>query len=182
MTRPPVVREMLVGALVALAFVHVVQLPATATGSMMFLSGELTFGPFGRSDPALRGTDAAQRIEQRPSVAGRERLSVYVALRRIDTRDVALAPSSALNPNVLRAVSRVTVLPAPVTMSERTVDRIADRCSDAFPGIDAQIQWRIVLPRRQIPFEALLPRRPELVAFHHDGEEWIVERSCFDAR
>ena len=178
--RSSLVREMFVGALTALVLVHAMQLPATAVGSMMFLSGELTFGPFGRSDPALRGTDDAQRIEQRPSVAGRERLSVYVALRRLDARAVALAPSSALNPNVLRAVGRVTVLPAPVTMSERTVDRIADRCSDTFPGIDAQIQWRIVLQRTSV-VEDLTTRRPELVAFQHAGEEWIVERSCFDA-
>ena len=171
---------MLVGALVALAVVHVLQLPATATGSMMFLSGELTFGPFGRSDPALRGTEAAQRIEERPSAAGRERLSVYVALRRIDTRDVVLAPSSALNPNVLRAVSRVRVLPASVTMSERNVDRISGRCSDVFRGVDAQIQWRIVQPGTSV-VERASPRRPELVAFQHAGEEWIVERSCFDA-
>lgn len=178
--RTPLVREMLVGALMTLALVHVVQIPATAAGSMMYLSGELTFGPFGRSDPALRGTDDAQRIERRASVAGRERLSVYVALRRLETRDIALAPSSALNRNVLRAVSRIGVLPPPVTMSERTVDRISDRCSDVFLGIDAQIRWRIVLPTSAV-IEAQPPRRPELVAFHHDGEEWIVERSCFDA-
>ena len=181
MMRPPVVREMLVGALVALTVVHVLQLPATATGSMMFLSGELAFGPFGRSDPALRGTDAAQRIEQRPSVAGRDRLSVYIALRRIDTRDVALTPSSALNPNVLRAISRVTVLPAPVTVPERAVDRISGRCSDVFGGVDAQIEWRIVRPTIS-RIQVAPARRPELIAFHHAGEEWIVERSCFDAR
>ena len=185
MSRPPRpgrrTREALAGALAAVALVHVLQLPATAVGSMMFLSGELTFGPFGRSDPALAGTDAAQRIEVRPSVAGRERLSVYIALRRIAPRDLALAPTSLLAPNVVRAVSRVPIVPPTLTTTLRRAREIDEACTDASLGIDAQLRYRIIVPLRSI-VERGPVRPPSLIAFHRDGEEWIVERSCLNAR
>lgn len=174
-------REVLAGALVTVALVHVLQLPATAAGSMTFLSGELTFGPFGRSDPALAGTDAAQRIEMRPNVAGRERLSVYIALRRIGPRDLALDPTSALSSNVVRAVSRVPLVPADPTTTWRSAGQIDEACSDVSLGIDAQLRYRFIMPRRSIVEQGPF-RPPSLVAFHRSGEEWIVERSCLDAR
>lgn len=174
-------REVLAGALAAVVLAHVLQLPAIAAGSMMFLSGELTFGPFGRSDPALAGTDAAQRIEMRPSVAGRERLSVYIALRRISPRDLALDPTSALAPNVVAAVSQVPLVPAGRLVMARFIEPVADQCTDVSLGIDAQLRWRIIAPRTSVVEQG--DRAPlSLVAFSRDGEEWIVERSCLDAR
>ena len=180
MTRRGLLREMLCGALVALALAQVLQLPATAVGSMMFLSGELTFAHLGRSDPALAGTAAAQRIEMRgPSVAGRERWSVYVALRSLDASEIVLGPTSALNRNVIDAVSRV-----PIGLVDRTSWRssatVDERRCRTYPGIDAQLRYRIVLPRTSA-LQRMPPGGPSLFAFQQAGEEWIVERSCLDA-
>ncbi len=181
MKRPTFVKETLVGALAAVAAVHALQLPATASASMMFLSGELTFASFGRSDPALAGTEAAQLIQNRPSKVGRERLSVYIALRQIGPRDIALDPTSALVPNVITTVSRVPIVPVTPATTSRSADRIDQRCTVVYPGVDAQLRYRIILPRTSI-VEVSDPGPPTLMAFHRDGEEWIVERSCLHAR
>lgn len=129
---------------------------------------------------ALAGTEAAQRIEMRgPSVAGRERWSVYVALRSLDAAEIVLGPTSALNPNVLAAVSRISIGLSGAQAWRSSVD-VDERHCAVLPGIDAQLNYQIVLPRRS-RLDRTEPDAPSLVALQHAGEEWIVERSCFDA-
>ena len=171
---------MLGGALAGVAIAQVLQLPATAVASMMFLSGELTFAHLGRSDPALAGTEAAQRIEMRGlSVAGRERWSVYVALRSVEAKTITLGPSSDLRPNVIAAVSRV-----PIGLSGRLAWKsrveIDERRCTVFSGIDAQLRYYIVLLRRS-QLERAAPDAPSLVALQYGGEEWILDERCLGA-
>ena len=84
-------------------------------------------------------------------------------------------------PNVIGAVSRVPIVPVTPATTWRSADRIDQRCTVVYPGVDAQLRYRIILPWTSI-VELSEPRPPTLMAFHRDGEEWIVERSCLHAR
>ena len=165
-------QDLLAPVVLVLLVVQVLQLPVTAVGSVEN-SGEIPFPPFGRSDPALSGTEDAQRILQRPSVAGRERLSVYLALRRIGLTMVLREQSSELDASVLAAVSDVEVVPLLTTSTVRLggIDPFA--CEDTLLGVDAQTRYRIVTHPADVHS---VERRS--VVFRFDEEEWIVSARC----
>lgn len=165
-------QDLLAPLVVVLLMVQVLRLPVTAVGSVEN-SGEIPFPPFGRSDPALRGTEDAQRILQRPSVAGRERVSIYLALRRIGLTTVLLDPSSELNASVLAAVSDVEVVPLLARPTHQLLGGGLVACGEALLGVDAQTRYRIVTH----PAEGLSIERRS-VAFRSAGEEWIVSERC----
>ena len=166
------VQNLLIPLVAVLLVVQVVRLPVIAVGSVEN-SGEIPFPPFGRSDPALSGTEDAQRILQRPSVAGRERLSVYLALRRIGLTTVFLEQSSELDANVLGAVSDVEVAPLLTSPTLRLLGGNLVACKEVLLGVDAQTRYRIVTQPAEGPS---VERRS--VVFRFAQEEWIVSERC----
>lgn len=165
-------QDLLAPLVVVLLMVQVLRLPVTAVGSVEN-SGEIPFPPFGRSDPALSGTADAQRILQRPSVAGRERLSVYLALRRIGLTTVLLEQSSQLDASVLAALSDVKVVPLQTNQTLPLVGGDLVGCEETLLGVDAQTRYRIVTH----PAQGTSSERRS-VAFRSAGEEWIVSERC----
>lgn len=166
-------QDLVVPIVAVLLVVQVLQLPATAVRSVEN-SGEIPFPPFGRSDPALRGTEDAQRILQRPSVVGRERLSVYLALRRIGPSTILLEASSELNTSVLATVSDVGVAPLLTTPMFQLLGGELVGCQDVLFGVDAQTRYRIVSSSAPGPSS----RERRFVALRISSEEWIVSERC----
>jgi hypothetical protein len=172
----PWVQDLLAPFAVVLLVVQVLQLPVTAVGSVEN-SGEIPYPPFGRSDPALMGTEDAQRILQRPSVAGRERLSVYLAIRRKGLSSVLLEASSELDASVLSAVSDVKMVPLFAMPTGLLFRAKIVTCEEVLFGVDAQTRYRIVTH----PVDGLFRERRSVV-FRFQDEEWIVSARCLHGR
>lgn len=170
------VQHLLVPAVVVLLVAQILQLPVIAVGSVEN-TGEIPFPPFGRSDPALMGTEDARLILQRPSVAGRERLSVYLAIRRNGLSTVLLGASSELNASVLSAVSDVKIVPLLAMPIDLLYRAKLVTCEEVLFGVDAQTQYRIVTH----PVDGLSRERRSAV-FRFQGEEWILSERCLHGR